>query len=523
MGFGKSADGDGAIVSVAFATALSRVAGFFRDSVMFALLGFSPWSGAFLFAFTLPNLFRRMLGEGALNSAMIPIFAETLEKKSRDEAFAFLNGLFCRLGTVIFAVAVVFLAAFVFFRDALPENWLRALGLAVLLFPYLAFACLSALLCGALNSLGSFGLPALNAALLNCAMIVFGALGLALYPSGGGAAALMLCGGVLVGGLLQLALPFWLLRQRGWLFRFDFSANPLLGKLMGLFVPATVGAAMVQINGALSRILAFLFTDNGMEILYMSSRLVELPLGIFAASVIAVSFPGLSSAVAAGDGAAFAENYGRAQRSLLAVTIPSALGLILLAKPILTALFAWGNCAAADLGQVLPALRVSAAAIPFFAAAGMAVKAFHAKQDMASPLAVAALSILINIILTLSFIGPFGATGIAAANSISALLQCILLQRKLKRAFPNTVRANELRHNLLPLLLASLALSAVIFICGAILGRTGVTRLGSLTTLIVTIPAAATAYVAVLSILHFEEVSLLLTMVKPRKRSPFSR
>ncbi|MDR2667950.1 MAG: hypothetical protein LBB38_02835, partial [Puniceicoccales bacterium] len=260
MGRSNSASYDGAVASVAFATALSRVAGFFRDSVMFALLGMSPWSGAFLFAFTVPNLFRRMLGEGALSSAMIPIFTETLETRSREDAFAFLNRLLTRLGALIFVLCAVFLLLFVIMHKALSPSWLRALALSAILCPYLAFACLSAAICGALNSLGSFGLPALNAALLNGAMIVFGVVGLLLCPSGGATAALLLCGGVLLGGLCQLALPFWLLMRSGWRFHFDWSSSQLLAKMMALLIPAAVGAAMVQINATLSRILAFWLT-----------------------------------------------------------------------------------------------------------------------------------------------------------------------------------------------------------------------------------------------------------------------
>jgi putative peptidoglycan lipid II flippase len=206
------------------------------------------------------------------------------------------------------------------------------------------------------------------------------------------------------------------------------------------------------------------------------------------------------------------------------VSIPSALGFILLGEPILTLLFAWGNCAADDLVQVLPALQISAAAIPLFALSGLSAKAFHARQDMASPVAVAAISIAANIALTLALAGPFGATGIAVANSISALLQCFLFARKLKKKkWCPSEKTKTQKSKALPLLSASAVLVAVIFLCKNVAGHCGTTRLAAFCLVATAVPLSAAAYASVLFLFGFEEVSLLLAMVKiPKRRKPFS-
>jgi putative peptidoglycan lipid II flippase len=493
---------------MALATVLSRVAGLLRDSVLFALLGLSEWSGAFLFAFTVPNLFRRMLGEGALSSAMVPLFSETLKKHSLGEAFAFLNRLLSRLcvflSLALCAAAVAFLLGYNFLSD----RWLRALSLSLLLAPYLLAVCLSAMVCGALNVLGSFGLPALTALLLNGAMVGAGLCALVLCPSGGLGAALFLCGGVLAGGAGQLAFSGFLLRRYGWRFRWDWSPCPLLGRLWSLFLPALLGAAMVQINGTVSRLLAFWLTADGISTLYLSSRLVELPLGIFAVAVVSVAFPALSRSASARDGESFARAYGHAYRSILMVTVPSAIGLILLGGPILTVLFGWGNCSAEDLARTLPVLRLSAAGIPFFALAGLHSRAFHAHQDMGTPVRIAAATVAVNLLLTVLLVKPFGAAGIASANLLSAVLQCILLRQRAVRSWGREFffaggagRA---------LAWANGALAALLLSIGHFSPAAGrANRLETLLWLALSISAAVLSYGLLLRRMGFGEVSLL--------------
>jgi putative peptidoglycan lipid II flippase len=511
-------DAESSVAAVALATVLSRIAGLFRDSVLFALLGLSVWSGAFLFAFTIPNLFRRMLGEGALSSAMIPLFTETLERRSRTDAFAFLNQLLTRLSVLILGAIACFATIFFLLHRTLSAHWLCAIGLSLLLAPYLLFACLSAMISGALNSFGSFGLPALTALFLNGAMLIFGAAALFIYPAGGLPATLFLCAGVLGGGICQLAFSAHLLRLHGWHFRWDCSSNPLLSRLWHLFLPAVLGAAMVQINVTLSRLLAFALTVGGISTLYLSSRLVELPLGIFAIAIISVAFPGLSRLAADGNGDAFAANCGRAHRSMLMVTIPATIGLMLLGRPILTLLFSWGNYGSADLAKTLPVLWASTPGIPFFALVGLSTRIFHAGQDMRSPLSIAAIGIGANLLLTVLLVGPLGAVGIASANVLSSALQCILLQRKMARSRGSSFTFSALTGRTIPLLLASAALLCFLLLSNYFLQTSLPLRLDALVRIAFAIPAGTAVYVLTLRCFRYEEVSLFFALLKPLRR-----
>jgi putative peptidoglycan lipid II flippase len=497
------------VVAVALATVASRLTGLLRDMLLFALLGLGPWSGAFLFAFTVPNFFRRLLGEGALTSAMVPLFSETRGQDPARTAFPFLNCLLTRLVGVL----LLFLfGAFIVEAAAFPwqsEHWRRALGLTLLMSPYLLFACLSAMLCGALNVLGSFGLPALTALILNLAM--GGACTLALLlPMGTPAALFIICCAVLLGGVLQVAFPCYLLRREGWRFHWDCSSNPLLLRLWGLFLPAVFGAAMAQINATVSRILAYWLTRNGISTLYLSSRLTELPIGIFAIAVVTVVFPALSRYASSGDAESFSACYRSSQRAIAMVTFPATLGLIFLGQPILCALFQWGNYSASDLQQTLPVLRMSALGIPLYAFVGGAVRAFHARQNMVVPLRIALLSIGVNLFLTVAWTPAFGAVGIAGAGVAAALLQCLLLHFALRGSLIRCVRFRPA----LSLLLANGLAALLMFCVLRFLVLPIPPRPLAILQIALALPLVFSAYVFLLRLLRYGEVSLFFEFFK---------
>ncbi|MDR2577079.1 MAG: murein biosynthesis integral membrane protein MurJ [Puniceicoccales bacterium] len=517
LGTSKKSVEERSMVAVSLATVASRISGLLRDMVLFALLGLTDWSSAFLFALTVPNLFRRLLGEGALTSAMVPLFAETLEEQSQQQAFAFLNRILSRLSIILFAIIAFFVVIFLFVWPALPAHWQRALGLTTILVPYLLFVCPTAMLSGALNVLGSFGLPALTALLLNLSMLFAGIIALLRFPAGGLPAALILCVSVLVGGIIQLILPWKLLRRRGWKFRWDHSTSPILSRLWRIFLPAVLGAAMVQINVTISRLIAYAFTSSGISTLYLSSRLVEVPLGIFAIAITSVAFPGLSRLATETKRNIFGERYRHAHWSILMVTIPSAIGLILLGKNILTALFAWGNYSGSDIMQTFPVLAISAIGIPFFAVVGIDTRAFHAKQDMKTPLRIACWGIFCNIFLTIILAKFFGAAGIALSNVLSAMLQWVLLRKQLSHALSGgTEPRREVRKTLI--LACANGLLLLFLLAVSHLWDTSLPpRVDALLHLCVVIPVVVIGYVTFLQIFRFEEVSLFFSFLRPSR------
>ena len=372
------------ILIVGGTTVGSRVAGLVRDMLVYSLLGMSMYSSAFLFAFTLPNLFRRLLGEGALTSALIPVLSDELENRGRSAFYALLNKVASRVILVLLVLTLLgcgtLLALDAFLR--LEERWHMAFRFGALLFPYVFLVCLSAVCGGALNNLGRFGIVAMTPILLNFCMI--GALGVAGFWLGLDEAGtvLWLCGGVLFGGLLQFALPARAIVRNGWRPSLDLKSSPEVRRTWELFLPGVAGAAVLQFNLLVSRFLAFAVEEGGMAVLFLASRLVELPLGIFSIAVITVAFPQMSKLHARGDRPGFNAAFCRGLRFILIMTVPATVGLMILAGPILDLLFGWGMARGDGVESTVPVLQISVLGMPFFSAVALYTRGFHAQQDM---------------------------------------------------------------------------------------------------------------------------------------------
>jgi len=430
------------ILAVSLSTFGSRVLGLVRDSLAGFFFGTSAINSAFSWAFTLPNLFRRLVGEGALSSAFIPVLSEALEEGGRTEAFRFLNQVITRLavsltGTVAVLIAVILAAHGVgIYASAhgymqLPERVYWGFDFSVVLMPYLLLVCVTAALLGALNVLGHYAVTGLSQVWLNISMIV----SLGLFGMYFGKTDLermyWQCGGVLVGGLLQVALPSITLWREGWRPRWDWTLSPRLREMMRIFLPGLLGASIYQINIVTSRCVAFGLNDSATTVLYYSQRLMELPLGMFTIAFATVMFPKISLLAAQNDRDGMARTYAQGLRLILAVTIPAALGLFALREPIVSVLYEHGKFDAQSVAEVAPVLAISALGIPFFSLATLAIRGFYAQKDMRSPVLVAKIDFFLNIGLTLVLAGPFGARGLAMANLASAIFQAFMLQRLL--------------------------------------------------------------------------------------------
>ena len=205
------------IVVVSVSTVGSRILGLVRDILIFAALGASKWNDAFILALTLPNLFRRLLGEGALASAIVPIFSDILNRSGRSRAFAFLNQVMVRLLMVLIALIAsgMILLSLLSNGGLLSEHWALSADLAVIILPYMLFICLAAIVSTGLNLIGRFAVAASTPMLLNISII--GSLLIGMWLESEPARIVYwLCGGVLFGGFLQLAVPFCDLAYQGW-------------------------------------------------------------------------------------------------------------------------------------------------------------------------------------------------------------------------------------------------------------------------------------------------------------------
>lgn len=413
-------------------TALSRLLGLIRDSLIVATFGNSLITSAFFLAFTLPNLFRRLLGEGAMTSALIPVLASELHENGKVGAFALLNRVLTRTGVALIGLCVAFACLLILLQwvPGLEKRWYLGAQLSLYLMPYMPCVCLAALVCATLNLLGHFSMAAIAPIALNLTMIGSLISTFIWKESSTLFHLYVLSIGVLLGGTAQLLLPAWSLRLKGWRSKIDFTQTPRLHEVWYLFLPGAFGAAIFQINTAVSRLLAFGIDNTSLSVLYLANRLVELPMGIFTIAVATVVFPQLAKLAAARDYYTLMEGFSKGLRLILVITLPAMLGLIMLADPIVSLLFDWGAFDSKDVDATVPILQICALSIPIYSWATMSTRGLHSFKDTRSPMQIAFLTLIINIGLSIGLMRIWGIQGIAIATGTSSLIQALALQWK---------------------------------------------------------------------------------------------
>ncbi len=502
------------IAKVSAATIGSRILGLVRDAATMAYMSIGAVSAAYTFAFTLPNLFRRLLGEGALTSALIPVFSQTLKDNGTDGAFAFLNKALTRAGIALAAITIAGIAlcfAAEAFISPDAQRLVLSARFAAVLMPYLMLICLAALFSAVLNVLDSFGVPSITPALLNIAIIGGLFSGVAIFGADDIVGiAYCMCAAWLVGGALQLGIPAYWLRRKGWRFSPDLSPSPELKELTALFTPALIGAAVIQVNIFVSKTLAILLSDSALPALYLSSRILEFPLGVFTVAIATVYFPKLACLASARDETGFKREYSNGMVMTMCISVPAMCGLEILGKDILTLLFEWGLFNAKDVDICLPVLAVSILGLPFFSISTYATRGFHSSKDTITPVKISCWSFATNIILSLALMWRFGAAGLAAANVAAAALQAVMLNRSLKKVRGAEWDAGEIAK----VFLASAAMSAAIILCRWALAHAFDGKILAAVSCALIIPAGAAFYFGTLKIFKFKQISTLERMLR---------
>ena len=496
----------------------SRILGLLRDILIFSFFGASALHSAFIVAFMLPNLFRRLLGEGALVSALVPILSGEVEGRGRRAGFHLLNKVLSRVGLLLLGLTIVGMALLVGVQG-LPElapRWRQAAHLGVILMPYMPLVCFAAVLGGALNVLGRFAATAFSSVWLNLAMIA--ALGiLAFVPASSSAQIYYLCSGVLAGGILQVGAAAWALSRQGWRPYFDWRLTERLTEIRALWAPGLVGAVVLQVNVLVSRLLAFGLNDGAVAFLYLANRLMELPLGVFTIAVATVVFPNLARFAAKGDAQEFVESFHRGLWWVMAVTVPAALGLLLLRQPIVAFLFEWGRFDVSDVLLAGPVVGVFALGLPFYSLAILATRGLHALKDTRTTALGAGLSFSVNLGLSLLLMHRWGMEGLAAANVLAAGVQGGWLYVRLKqriRLFWNLPHGSHSKDRIWenldwrrPLLRIGLATTGMSIVClgglewiGSVWGSG---KLAAMIAVMGMIPLAAAVYFILFGLLRF--------------------
>jgi putative peptidoglycan lipid II flippase len=424
-----------AVAIVALATVLSRILGYVRDAMIAAYFGAGFSSDAFFAAFRIPNFFKRLVGEGALNSAFVPVFSETLYRGGPQEAHR-LFGSACSLFTaVLVPVCALGIAAAAWLVPLITPGFSGdKLELTVTLtrwmFPYLFAAGMLAVWMGALNVYGSFAPPALAPVLLNLGMIG----SLVLLSPQMNRPEIGLALGVLIGGAAQLLIqvPF-LLRYRLGLRLARRDIHPGIKRIAQMMVPSVLGGAVYQINILVGTLIASLLAEGSVSYLYFADRLVQFPLGVAAMAGATAALPSMAREAAMGNFKGLCETFSLAFRLVSFATIPAMAGLAVLGEPIVALLFMRGEFQAYDVRLTALALSYYIVGLWAFAALRIAVAAFFALQDSRTPMLAATVSILANILLGLMLMKPLAHGGPALATSLAALLNLAILLAVLHR------------------------------------------------------------------------------------------
>lgn len=459
---------------VATATVASRVLGLVREIFTAAVFGTGALASAFVSAFTLPNLFRRLLGEGALTAAFVPTLSEELEQRQRAGAFILVSQVVSWL--LVVTVAVVALAMlglaqtdWILARvggghlaaDTL-QRLLTGADLAVILFPYLVFVCLAAAFSAACQVLGRFAEPALSPVWLN--LCILAALGLGAWWTWDLPERMhLLCAGVLLGGFLQMAVPAGVLWREGWRPAFDLQYNDRVRAIVGLMGPMVIGSAIYLVNMAVSRFLGLSLNEHAAAVINLATRVMELPIGIFTAAVATVVFPLIARHAARADWGQLASDYHKGLRLVLVLNVPAAVGLAVLSEPITRLLFQRGAFAAADTQLMTPVLAVYALGLPFLSFVTVALRGFYAVRDTKTPVRAAGWSFLINLVLSLVLMRWFSTVGLAVAGTLAVGVQAVYLQTYLQRRLPG-LGFTPLLPNLGKILLASIVMGFAVWV-----------------------------------------------------------
>jgi putative peptidoglycan lipid II flippase len=444
------------IATIGGLTLVSRGFGFVRDMLLAALLGAGPVADAFFVALRFPNLFRSLFAEGAFSAAFVPIFVDMLTRGGRTKAIVFAEQTLAVLTTALLAFVLLMEAAMPLAIVVLAPGFVDgpSFDLAVefsrLTFPYLLFISLTSLQGGVLNALGRFAAPAATPILLNLSLIT-ALLGTGpLMPTMGHA----LAWGVVAAGILQF---LWLMgscgREGVWLRMPWPKLTPEVRRLLRRALPVAFGAGVYQVNVMAGTVLASLLPGGSVSYLFYADRLSQLPYGIIGVAVSTALLPLLSRQVRTGEDAAAMHSQNRALEFAVFLMLPAAVALIVLAEPIIDVLFRRGAFGPVEAKQTAVALQAFALGLPALMLVKSLTPAYYAREDTKTPVKIAALSAVINVVLAAALMLPLRHVGIALAASVAnwanAMLLAVVLRRRgflrldsrFKRRLPRTLLA----------------------------------------------------------------------------------
>jgi len=418
-------------------TMISRVFGFIRDTVTAIMFGASAQFDAFSIAFRIPNLMRRLFAEGSFSQAFVPVLSEYQKQQSNDDIKKFINAISGTLGISLLIVTVIgMLTAPWIIRLFAPgfattgERFDLAVTMLRITFPYLTFISLTAFSGAILNTHNRFWVAAFTPVFLNLTMIT-AAIWLAPHFA---TPIIGLAWGVFIAGVIQLFFQIPFLKKLNFLPKpkIDFK-DPGVRRVLKLMVPAIFGVSVGQINLMVDSIFASLLVVGSVSWLYYSDRLMEFPLGVFGVAISTVILPHLSRHHASQSHISFSKTIDWAIRAVLLVGVPAGVVLAVISGPLLSTLFQYGRFDAHAVLMARQSLSAFAIGIAPFMLVKVLASGFYAKQDMRTPVRIAVIAMVTNIVLNVVLIWPLKHAGIALATSLAAIVNMTFLLHQLKR------------------------------------------------------------------------------------------
>jgi len=516
-----------AIVIGAF-TSMSRVLGMIRDLLTAGMFGTTLAMSAFVVAFRIPNLFRRLFGEGALSSALIPVFMEVKKQEGDASAHRFASRVLslAAVGLVMLTAAGILVAGFL--MQGADEGSSRALILPLtqIMLPYMILICLVAL-CGAvLNSYHHFTTPALSPSLMNLTWIFTVLVICPLFGSTIEERIYGLAWGVLLSGVIQFVVQVPALKRIGFHFRFSLSwSDPRITQVFLLTGPATLGLAVTQINTMINSLMAAWIGPWAPAALFYSERLLYLPQGILATAMSTVLLPVFASHAAEKRNEDILTTINHSLRILMFVMTPAAIGLLVLSRSIVQMLFEWGEFDTRSTDLTTIALQCYAPGLLFFSFSKVFVPAFYAHKDTHTPVKIGIFSVLLNLALNILFLIVLPVqikhAGLAASTVIAEFFNGAALawfvRRRLGSPGWRTLLFSGLRS-----LLAALVMAAVLFLVLPVLvevaGERLPAKLAQIAAVLVTIAVGMAAYLIAAKFLGCAEWSEVMQAIRRRAK-----
>lgn len=504
---------------VALSTLCSRILGLVRDVLMAATFGAVRTADVFYIAFMVPNLFRRLVAEGALTISFVPVYTETLIIEGEDESLKLAQKTMTIQFVVIFLIilpGIIFapyLMKLFFGRSDSIEIFNLSVNLTRFMFPYLFFAGFVAFAMGFLNSRGHFFAPAFSPVLLNVGIIS----GIIIFSHFFEEPIFGVALGVIVGGVFQLLLQIPYMIKENFKLKFSFDLNhPGIRKIFRMLGPALFGIAIYQINVLVGNLLATMLPAGSVSYIYYTSRLTELVLGVFIVSIGNVILPEMSRLSLLDDSSKFKKLFSDSVSSALFLAVPASAALIVVGLPVISVVFMRGRFTFADAGLTHFSLVHASLGIIFVAILRILVPAFYSMKDTKTPVYSAAVSFIINASLGYALMHTtLKHAGLTLAGSMAAAAQVIILFAVLRKRV-GAIDWRGIGGSFIKYITAASAMSAVIYLIANIVDWQNDSFIFRLLILALIIISGSAVYFSVCYMLRSKEMLYLSEKLKNR-------